>query len=242
MAGIRPRWPEPADHEGDWLTNHGRAARADAAGCANCHVQSSCTACHGDGPEAQRLVTRLVADEAAHGLGVRGDGERRRVHPTGFRLGHGPSAAGATNCGACHDTRAFCEACHQGTVASGFHPPGYVNRHAADVYARDVDCSSCHSNEASCRACHENAGLAGFTPETSSYHDAQPFWLIGHGAAARQSMDACASCHAQTDCLQCHSARSGWRINPHGKDFEADRLGDRALFMCSACHAEPLPG
>jgi hypothetical protein len=159
-----------------------------------------------------------------------------RVHPPGFRLNHRAAAASGAGCATCHDTGNFCGDCHEGTATSGFHPPGYLNRHAADVYARDSDCASCHSNEASCRACHADAGLAGFASTTSSYHDAQPFWLLNHGAAARQSLDACAACHAQTDCLQCHSARGGWRINPHGDDFPADRLGDRAAYQCSLCH------
>ena len=56
------------------------------------------------------------------------------------------------------------------------------------------------------------------------FHDAQPGWLFGHGGIARRSIETCASCHAQNFCLTCHSATSGWQINPHGSHFEPERL------------------
>jgi predicted CXXCH cytochrome family protein len=240
---ITPRWPRPAGHDThDWLLQHGRAAEKDNDSCAQCHRQSSCTECHGDAPAVRAVIGRLTADAAPGPSGVTRRAGRPPFHPPGFRLAHGNAAASKANCASCHATESFCSACHEGTVASGFHPPGYLNRHAADAYARDLDCAGCHSNEVSCRSCHENAGLAGFESTTSSYHDAQPFWLLAHGQAARQGMDTCASCHAQTDCLQCHSARSGWRINPHGDGFEAERLSDRGPAMCALCHvSNPVP-
>ncbi|HEX7877903.1 MAG TPA: hypothetical protein VF720_00755, partial [Candidatus Eisenbacteria bacterium] len=240
---ITPRWPHPADHnQAGWTRHHGAASEKEHDRCTSCHRQSSCTSCHGDGPASRAAIARFAADDAPGPAGVTGNSKRPPIHPPGFRMAHGNAAASRANCASCHDTGKFCSDCHEGTVASGFHPPGYLNRHAADAFARDLDCAGCHSNEVSCRACHESAGLAGFASTTSSYHDAQPFWLLSHGQAARQGLDTCASCHAQTDCLQCHSARSGWRISPHGPGFEAERLSERGPVMCSLCHvSNPVP-
>ena len=73
---------------------------------------------------------------------------------------------------------------------------------------------------------------------------AQPDWLIVHGRAARQGMEECTTCHQQTSCLRCHSARAGWRINPHGPDFDPKRIAQRSTESCSICHTrgqiEPL--
>ncbi len=246
---ITPRWPKPDDHDAAWVRTHGVAANLSVAGCASCHVQSGCTECHGEGAVAGGPISRLPVARAGGPSGIGASG-RGPVHDPGFRFDHGAAAAsGSMNCAACHgkggDTfadNAFCASCHGDRAATGFHGPAYINRHAADAYARDVDCASCHSSEVFCRSCHEEAGLAGFDSRSGSYHDAQPFWLLSHGVAARQGMESCASCHAQTDCLQCHSAKTGWRINPHGSGFDPERLADRSLLMCSRCHfSNPVP-
>lgn len=135
----------------------------------------------------------------------------------------------------CHETNT-CQNCHNGQTKPGFHPPNYMFGHRAEAFARDLDCANCHSTEVFCRSCHENSGASSTDSRSSSYHDANPLWLISHGQAARQSLDNCASCHQQTDCLQCHSAKTGWRINPHGPDFDPQRIGDRSLLQCSRCH------
>ena len=94
-----------------------------------------------------------------------------------------------------------------------------------------------------CRECHAAAGLApqgGLT--NGSYHDREPFWLLSHGQAGRQDLETCASCHQQTDCMKCHSASSGWRVSPHGPDFDPTRVSERNLQMCRSCHAtDPRP-
>ena len=64
---------------------------------------------------------------------------------------------------------------------------------------------------------------------------------LGHGQAARQSLESCVSCHAERDCLACHSATRGRRINPHGPDFNAERLRESAPSMCVACHGTSVP-
>jgi hypothetical protein len=76
----------------------------------------------------------------------------------------------------------------------------------------------------------------------SGYHDAKRFFVVGHGQAARQSLETCVSCHTERDCLTCHSALGGRRFNPHGPDFDAERLRKRNIEVCAVCHGLAVPG
>jgi hypothetical protein len=246
---IAARWPRPASHDDPaWLAEHGRGEQAIES-CGNCHVRESCEACHLDGLAS---LDRLPAARAGGPQGALVARARPADHHPGFASAHGTAALTQANCATCH-APALCESCHDpdgipsaldASVATlrgpTFHPPNFVERHAAEAYGREADCSGCHSNETFCRDCHAGSGLAARDSRTSAYHDAQPFWLLNHGAAARQGLESCASCHQQTDCLQCHSAKSGWRVNPHGPDFDGGAFGDRNLAPCAVCHfADP---
>jgi predicted CXXCH cytochrome family protein len=119
----------------------------------------------------------------------------------------------------------------------GFHPPDYVLRHGADAFSRRVQCSECHSAQAFCLTCHEKEGIGrGGTAGSPAFHDAEPNWLIVHGRAARQNMETCTSCHQQSSCLRCHSAKFGFRIDPHGPGFDPNRIADRSTISCGICH------
>jgi predicted CXXCH cytochrome family protein len=242
VQGRPGSWPEPPSH-GDprWSFEHGRAAAAAMQDCAACHTRSSCETCHAEAKLGSLAV--LMEPPAGDGRGVRLVGAHPPGHAPGFERHHAAAAAsGAMDCAACHSP-SYCNDCHRAAARPGFHAPDFVHQHAAAAYARDTDCASCHSTEAFCRDCHAGAGLSPGDPRTAAYHDAQPFWLLTHGQAARQGMESCAACHQQTDCLRCHSARSGWRIDPHGPDFDPDRLGDRSLESCAVCHfADPRHG
>ncbi len=119
----------------------------------------------------------------------------------------------------------------------GFHPPDYVLQHGADAFARRVQCSECHSAQAFCLACHEKMGVGrGGTAGSPAFHDAEPNWLIVHGRAARQNLESCVACHQESSCLRCHSAKFGFRINPHGPGFDPNRIADRSTISCGICH------
>jgi hypothetical protein len=79
-------------------------------------------------------------------------------------------------------------------------------------------------------------------PLHAGFHDANPGFLLGHGKAARQELETCVTCHAERDCLACHSAQGGRRFNPHGPGFDAERLRRRNPEMCTVCHGEAIPG
>ena len=73
------------------------------------------------------------------------------------------------------------------------------------------------------------------------FHDKKQSFLLAHGPAARQSLESCVSCHAERDCLTCHSALGGRRFDPHGPGFDADRMRRRNSQMCTVCHGSAIP-
>lgn len=227
-------FPAPESHQAaDFLVGHGEAAEAETDECMVCHTRDACEACHLN-PEGAGVILRFERDSRVAALVA--SSEDPGIHPPGFAAAHrGAAGADSPRCESCHATN-FCAECHEGSVTPEFHGANYLIQHPAEAYARDMDCASCHSTEVFCRDCHTSVGVAGNTGGSSSFHDAQPFWLLSHGTAARQGMDSCASCHQQNDCLECHSARGGWRVNPHGPDFDAETMGDKSPAMCVTCH------
>ena len=227
-------WLEPPSHEReDWIRTHGEAAEREIGECASCHTQPSCATCHGaglalladlpePGPEGRRGVVLADVESA--------------VHPVGFATAHGTAAAvGMPSCTACH-TEEQCAACHEGAARPRFHPVDFVLRHGADAFGSETECATCHSRETFCRDCHMASGFAAGGRTGGAFHDAVPDWLLAHGQAARQELEACTACHDQSTCLRCHSAKSGLRINPHGPGFEADRVAARSQQLCGVCH------
>jgi hypothetical protein len=247
----------PASHrQREFATTHGTMARANIEMCATCHAQPSCRACH-TGSLGARWIDALSRGDSGRGVQLRPAAPTRapgpavliamadtprvvRVHPPDFIRTHAPIAAtGRLDCAGCHVQR-YCTDCHQGNGQRRYHVFDYVSRHASEAYARETNCTSCHNNEVFCRSCHaQSTGIAANSNQRSgAAHSGQPAWLLQHGAAARQGMPACASCHQQTDCIRCHSA-FGSRVNPHGPDFDAARMQKKNPTLCSYCHLTP---
>ena len=69
-------------------------------------------------------------------------------------------------------------------------------------------CTSCHNHQADfaiarCTPCHTDMSLYG-KPLAAFRHQGE--WLRNHGDFTRPSAEACAACHDQTFCADCHSA------------------------------------
>jgi hypothetical protein len=165
------------------------------------------------------------------------------VHPADIAKRHANIAATARlTCATCHSEQT-CAACHGGSESRAFHVANFVERHATDAFARSSDCQSCHSTERFCRECHTRTGLAAQAGMNAAFHTGQPMWFLAHGQAARTGLESCASCHRQNDCVRCHSAVGGWRINPHGPGFRPNRVADRNSASCRWCHSTiPIGG
>jgi len=236
-----PEYPTPSTHENrSWAWTHADQAKMASATCANCHAQPSCRTCHQDSPDP--AIQALPTPQAGGPAGVVFHGEVPSVHPPGWATAHGPQAGTSSDgCVGCHTNQSFCMDCHQGPQIAAFHVENFRERHSASAYGNDLDCTSCHNTEVFCRGCHIGNGLASSGRLNVAFHNAQPFWLLGHGQAARRGLEDCTACHAQSDCMRCHSAVGAWRINPHGTDFDAARLQDRNRLSCLQCHlSDPL--
>jgi predicted CXXCH cytochrome family protein len=236
--GRQPEYPLPTSHlERGWAQLHGASAHAEASTCGNCHTRPSCTGCHlQPSGKAAPVIASLPAPNPPGAPGVTLDPATARIHPADFGPRHASfSATGALQCAECHSQQ-YCAACHSGSDSRAFHPQNFLVRHSADVFAGQADCQSCHSTENFCRACHSGAGLGSQGRMNAAFHTGQPLWILGHGPAARMGLDSCASCHRQSDCVQCHSAAGGWGVNPHGPGFPGNRMAARSQESCRACH------
>ncbi|HUF30169.1 MAG TPA: hypothetical protein VMM77_05850 [Gemmatimonadaceae bacterium] len=237
--------PVPPSHmAAGFLRDHGRQAQRASVTCATCHTQESCATCH-TGP-----ASRVVASLPAAGDGRAAGAQLARLvppnHTIEFREGHGPEAnARPMTCEGCHQ-RSMCLDCHRPESArqSSFHAQNFLTRHPSAAFAREANCSDCHNPAQFCQSCHQQSGLvANSRIGQAGYHDAFRGFSLGHGQAARQSLESCASCHAERDCTACHSAvGSGFRFNPHGPGFNAARSLSKNPSLCVACHGRAIPG
>ena len=240
--GRRWTYPQPPTHRADgWIAAHGALARTTPNTCATCHSRQSCATCH-------RLEERLLP-VAQLPLAVRGGprgvdlrGLRPPSHtPTWPREHRLAAAAGAdATCRTCH-TQSFCSTCHDAARTPTFHQTDYVQRHASDAYNRESDCASCHQAQAFCVQCHRSVGAAQTGGNAAAFHDRSPDWSLTHGRVARRSIEVCASCHRQNDCLKCHSASGYARVNPHPAGLDLARMQSKNRATCLICHTAGIP-
>jgi hypothetical protein len=242
VRGVRRTYPLPPSHtDPGWGTRHGIAARTGVTECASCHARESCIGCHRV-QERVPAIAALPRREAGGAFGVDLAGLRPADHLPDMALHHRALAAGGTaTCNTCHRP-SYCASCHDAARAPRFHEANFVQRHAQSAYAAEAECAACHQTQIFCRDCHRTLGRASTNAPvgTSRYHDKQPGWLFGHGGIARRAIETCASCHAQDFCLRCHSATTGWHINPHGREFDP-RVQSKNPAMCLLCHTTGVP-
>ncbi|HSH76128.1 MAG TPA: hypothetical protein VLA09_10635 [Longimicrobiales bacterium] len=234
-------YPTPSSHVDDgWLNAH--KLQVSVRECSTCHTRDDCRTCHvGIVPTAVEELPRR-GEVSAPGVGL--EARAPASHESLFFLdAHSAlAAADGRSCAVCH-VESTCIACHDGPSDGGYHPPSFVARHAADAFARSDECATCHSVEVFCRACHQDSGLGSRGRLGSGYHDAEPLWLLRHGQGARQSLESCASCHRQTDCVQCHGVLGAFSVSPHSRDFDAVAAWERSPRTCLACHvSNPVGG
>lgn len=203
------------------------------------NANNECTDCHGTNgelPVAAQCRECHVQAETLSSASV--------VHGGDFRNRHASAAAAAPeHCGTCH-LRAECLDCHRpgaATGSPGYHAANFLTEHPTAAYTRSISCGDCHNMRSFCAACHERAGLTSSGGIGSSFHNAEPGFIAGHGQAARQSLESCVACHAENDCLRCHSTFTA-RVNPHGPGFDAERMRAKNPSMCAACHGANIPG
>ncbi len=234
--------PRPPSHDSpSFLSRHGGMLRSNPQQCATCHTRESCLACHAP---SQRVGLALPAAAPGRGVGAQPHRAPPPSHRENFVRRHASVAAATpATCAGCH-VRTDCLQCHRPNAAAtpvGYHPAGFLSRHPAAAYSRETRCADCHNTGSFCQSCHATAGLVSNGPLHAGYHDASRTFIAGHGQAARQSLESCTACHAERDCLTCHSAIGGRRFNPHGPGFDAARLRRKNPQMCTVCHGAAIP-
>jgi hypothetical protein len=237
----RPAYPEPASHRrASFSSEHGALAQSAGATCASCHARESCLGCHRS-EERLGAIAALPRRSGDGAAGVLVSASRPADHGAGFAVRHREAAGGGErSCSSCH-APSFCSTCHEAATTPAFHGRNYVNRHGAESFGTATECSSCHQQQAFCSTCHRETGRASSTGAAPGrYHDGQSRWAFAHGGVARRSIESCASCHRQSDCLQCHSSRSGQGVSPHGRGFDPG-MAEKNRALCARCHVGGAP-
>jgi hypothetical protein len=215
--------------------------------CLTCHdgeaAPSECSTCHLS--DLGVLRTELDGRSLAPSGVVYGD-----AHDLAFALDHGAAASrDPAYCASCH-RESFCSDCHVGVIKPmEFHPADYALLHAVDGRRNDPDCSTCHRQQSFCVGCHERSGVglraaSDFDPDADELRFHPDDWETGHAREARANLDACAACHREDSCLECHTAEPGSpRISPHGAGWRGsarcEAQLERNARVCLRCHIDP---
>jgi ubiquinol-cytochrome c reductase cytochrome b subunit len=246
QAQVGPRRP-PSHEEENWFANHKYEVREDPTVCGNCHEPSFCQSCHqnrrpdshldgwlklhfgtaGERPEYCQVCHAESFCSACHD---------RLMHTSDWMHTHpGAAETDPDLCGQCHKPD-FCVTCHGG-ARPGSHDGTWLERHGQ---ADTSECGQCHRVKTFCSNCHEGARPAS--------HDKT--WMGRHAESARQTEQACATCHETSFCLHCH----GEVAMPHPDDWALGHK-EQASFepgspcyrcheyraKCADCHGETVP-
>jgi hypothetical protein len=162
-------------HQGDFLREHPRAARAQPESCATCHEQRFCADCHAK--TASPTVEMKWPERV----------DRYFIHRNDFLGRHSIEARwDGASCRRCHGS-SFCEDCHRAQNLTPFaqnprdpHPPGWAMPGGVEFHGtaarRDItSCAACHDQGARsiCVDCHKVGGIGG-DPHPMGWQDRHP--------------------------------------------------------------------
>ncbi|HEY6952087.1 MAG TPA: cytochrome c3 family protein [Bacteroidota bacterium] len=228
----------PESHaKGNFVKDHKNYVRLNGldAQCQACHADNFCSQCH-DGSNLTKLSSgtsigmispRTLGNDKPKALAG------QSVHDINYRFTHAVDAkAKTTECQTCHNTRTFCNDCHEngtqgdgGTLPASHRIPGFAlrggygsggGRHA-DLARKNIEqCASCHDaegNEPTCVFCHsDNDGIKHTDPKTH----VTGFMNTIHGEWHSNPGATCFVCHTDANarpsgakgrgfCGYCHS-------------------------------------
>jgi hypothetical protein len=206
----------PASHTAvDFKKGHKKYTRLNVmeAQCQSCHTENFCTQCH-DGTN----LTKLSSIETIGMISPRTLGNDKAkvlagqlVHDINYRFTHSVDAkAKSSECQTCHNTRTFCNDCHEngsralGTMPASHNATGFRfaggygsggGRHA-ELARKDIEqCASCHDvegTEPACVRCHSDPdGIKHKNPKTH----VTGFMSTVHGEWHSNPGATCYVCH-----------------------------------------------
>lgn len=207
------------NHQADWFSEHRLSAGKADANCITCHDQAYCLDCHKGGGITRDLKTDLYQRDYVP-----------RSHRSDFLNIHPIRAKSSPrSCNRCHDQR-YCNECHARFRGEDLQILSH-RRQFRDIRP-SASGSATHASRtpAECPTCHPNGLL--------SSHK----WSSDHAIEARRSLQTCQSCHSDGEvCMTCHSAKTGLKISPHPRNWNAikgnlkSRSNGRS---CTKCHNE----
>ncbi len=221
--------------------------------CLDCHdgtkAPDRCSTCHLTEPDGL-LQTRFDTGMLEPTGQIADDDHGRDFLHRHAHLAQSDLAA----CSSCH-RQAECESCHaNSSKALRVHPPDWLASHGLSARTDELSCRSCHRAQSFCVACHQQRGVAMDSPlraaslplGRTTFHP--PGWSSltrngpnHHSFYAQQNIEACASCHQEADCMQCHATTGAIaQINPHPIGWKesgaACRAFHQAPIACAKCH------
>jgi hypothetical protein len=199
------------------------------------------------------------------------------IHDANFLRDHAlPAQRERAYCQECH-TESDCMACHDGIARdTRYHPDAWIAQHSIRARKDDFRCQSCHRTQTFCLSCHIRSGVATAgtlanplerrtlrlsdradprSPAVGPHPMAADGWLDPtsrnfHGFHAQRNIRACAGCHQEQYCIQCHGSGFGGRngpnraVNPHGPNPERLRgslAAKQNARACLKCHSPADP-
>jgi hypothetical protein len=234
--------------------DHARHAKL-GTGCVYCHEQatksrasrdrllpppSRCDACHGTSHDHLERVLPGTGAAAAcsycHEARVGGpetDVARTVLPPANLRFDH-----------AAHSSRGMgCATCHAGVERTALA--------TTRALPKMTGCTSCHevggSAKAGCDVCHPTTVGGRLKTHFPSgklmpgrwMGDAQhgPDWTFRHKLVAGANSEACATCHSEEECVECHDGRvRPRRVHPNDWLSMHPTVARQEEASCTSCH------
>lgn len=242
----------------DCVACHGDMSALDLATADNAlPVMGTCIGCHDgkDAPDACSTCHLTEPDGRLRTTFAQGKLEpagwyHQDAHDDDWITSHRLAASiGDGYCASCH-TEKECVDCHNGVSKPlSVHPNNWVLTHASAARKNTPDCASCHRSQTFCVDCHQITQVAyeepRQAPSTLRFHPEGWVDAAGrrssnhHAFEAQRNIRACASCHTEDTCTQCHSTLT-LGINPHPPGFVAsgacDRMRSKNARACVKCH------
>lgn len=219
--------------------------------CIDCHdgkdAPDECRTCHITQPDGRIDVHAGEIPLAPAGW------YKQDAHDADWLYHHRAAAqADQGYCEQCH-TPKECVDCHNGVRKPlKVHPNNWILMHAAQARRNQPDCNSCHRVQSFCLDCHMQTKVVSASVNVERANSNLKFhpdgWINAprsenhHSYQAQRNIRACASCHTEATCLQCHSTFGGLQVNPHPPGFladDCDRMLNRNPRVCAKCHTRP---
>jgi hypothetical protein len=203
-------------HGSDQMREHVSIARREGANCVDCHNQQFCLDCHtGGGIDADLKTSNYRANYVP------------KSHRTDFREIHPlKSFDNPQTCVRCHNVQ-FCSDCHTRFRGEDLSVVSH-RRGWSDLEASAGGPAHATFNVNQCQTCHPDSVLP------------KQVWSAEHAREARRNLQACQTCHMDGDvCMTCHSGRSGLKVNPHPRNWNAVKDNYRSKSggrSCIKCH------